>query len=563
MTRRLTALALALVLALSLTGCWEAEPEPDDFWGDELPPEEQETSQREPAQISDFTLPYLSGQTFDPVTCIDGVQQTVGALLYEPLFTLDNSFAPQPVLCEHSSCDAQALTWTFALRSAVFSDGTALTANDVLAAYRRAAESARYGARFANVASMKAQDAHTLIVTLTQANGSFPALLDIPIVKAGTENDLVPLGTGPYVYTTAADGAALTANPHWQGSSLPLERIALAAVKDNDTALSRFASRSVHFLCLDPTGTGARTVGGAVESTDVPTAAMQYLGFNLSRTPLNDAAVRRAMSGVIDRGTLVSSLLSGHGTAAQLPIAPQDADYPKTYEYRTTAEEYAAALETAGVTAARPRSLTLLVNEENAFKRAVAESLCAQLTTAALTVTVRELPWGEYAAALEAGRLRPLPRRGAPDRRLGRGRTARRRRRAELRRLCERAALRPERRLPARRERLRRAVCQGLCRGNALCAAALQVQNGAHAIRSRGRHDPNGFRSVLRLRGLALPPLRLGELSASPNNKKAFRDLLSVAKRFFNIQGRFPAQYWRTTATTLPSTSHSRPSMGW
>ena len=345
MTRRLTALALALVLALSLTGCWEAEPEPDDFWGDELPPEEQETSQREPAQISDFTLPYLSGQTFDPVTCIDGVQQTVGALLYEPLFTLDNSFAPQPVLCEHSSCDAQALTWTFALRSAVFSDGTALTANDVLAAYRRAAESARCGARFANVASMKAQDAHTLIVTLTQANGSFPALLDIPIVKAGTENDLVPLGTGPYVYTTAADGAALTANPHWQGSSLPLERIALAAVKDNDTALSRFASRSVHFLCLDPTGTGARTVGGAVESTDVPTAAMQYLGFNLSRTPLNDAAVRRAMSGVIDRGTLVSSLLSGHGTAAQLPIAPQDADYPKTYEYRTTAEEYAAALE--------------------------------------------------------------------------------------------------------------------------------------------------------------------------------------------------------------------------
>lgn len=140
-----------------------------------------------------------------------------------------------------------------------------------------------------------------------------------------------------------------------------------------------------------------------MESTDVPTAAMQYLGFNLSRTPLNDAAVRRAMSGVIDRGTLVSSLLSGHGTAAQLPIAPQDADYPKTYEYRTTAEEYAAALETAGVTAARPRSLTLLVNEENAFKRAVAESLCAQLTTAALTVTVRELPWEDYVAALQGG----------------------------------------------------------------------------------------------------------------------------------------------------------------
>ena len=60
---------------------------------------------------------------------------------------------------------------------------------------------------------MKAQDAHTLVITLTRSNGSFPALLDIPIVKVGTENDLVPLGTGPYVYTTAADGAALTAIP--------------------------------------------------------------------------------------------------------------------------------------------------------------------------------------------------------------------------------------------------------------------------------------------------------------------------------------------------------------
>ena len=43
MTRRLTALALALVLALSLTGCWEAEPEPDDFWNDDLSsPSEEE-----------------------------------------------------------------------------------------------------------------------------------------------------------------------------------------------------------------------------------------------------------------------------------------------------------------------------------------------------------------------------------------------------------------------------------------------------------------------------------------------------------------------------------------
>lgn len=405
MRRRLMALALALVLALSLTGCWEDEAEPDDFWDGALP-QEDETPAREPARISEFTLPYLTGQTLDPVTCIDGVQQTVGALLYEPLFYNPPAAEAETQLwlCLHAE-SSDYLTWVFSLRSDVtFSDGSPLTANDVLATYRRAAASERYGTRFAKVASMKARDTHTLVITLTRANCFFSRLLDIPVVKSGTENDLVPLGTGPYVYTGGTDGAALTVNERWwRDAALPLGRIALAAAKDNDTALSLFASRSVHFLCLDPTGTGARTVGGAVELHDVPTTTMQYLGFNLGRTPLGSAAVRRAMSGLIDREELVSSRLSGHGTAAQLPLLPQGSPPASQYEYTVSASDYAAALKEASVSDARPRSLTLLVNEESSFKRAVAESLCAQLSTAALTVTVRALPWEDYLAALQSG----------------------------------------------------------------------------------------------------------------------------------------------------------------
>ena len=413
MTRRLTALALALVLALSLTGCWEAEPEPDDFWNDDLSSPSEEEPQREPAQISDFTLPYLSGQTFDPVTCIDGVQQTVGALLYEPLFALDRTFQPKPVLCEsmaQSADNAGRPVLTFTLRGdAVFSDESPLTAKDVLATYRRAAESERYGARFAGVVSMAAQDDRRLVITLAQENAFFDRLLDIPIVKAGTENALVPLGTGPYVYTTDADGAALTASTGWwRGEALPLARIALAAAKDNDTAVSLFASQIVHFLLVDPVGVAAAPTSGAVTLTDIPTTIMQYLGFNLSHTPLDDAAVRRAMSGVLDRDTLVSSLLSGHGTAAQLPVlmqsfSPSDREQLGRYEYRIPTADYAAALEAAGVTDARPRSLTLLVNEENSFKRTLAESICTQLSTDILTVTPRVLPWADYLSALQKG----------------------------------------------------------------------------------------------------------------------------------------------------------------
>ena len=408
MTRRLTALALALVLALSLTGCWEAEPEPDDFWGDELPPEEQETSQREPAQISDFTLPYLSGQTFDPVTCIDGVQQTVGALLYESLFTLDASFTPQPVLCERSSCDAETLTWTFALRSAVFSDGTALTANDVLAAYRRAAESARYGARFANVASMKAQDAHTLIVTLTQANGSFPALLDIPIVKAGTENRTAPTGSGPYLFAKDDTGAYLTANSRWwqDSSVLPLSTIRLQHCKDQDSALYAFTSREVQLLTLDLTGSNSTGVSGAGDYAEAATPVMQFLGMNTRRESLSDPALRRALSAGIDRETLVSSCLLGQGTAAQLPASPAYAGYDTALETPYDTAAYNRLLNAALGEQAEdetPLTLTLLVNEESSFKVSAAQEIAMYLNTARLTVTVEAVPWDTFLARLESG----------------------------------------------------------------------------------------------------------------------------------------------------------------
>lgn len=405
MIRRTLSLLAALALALSLCSCREEQAlDTDEFLGDEFM-QTDEPVREEPTvlQVDTLALPYLSAQSFDPVTCIDGVQQTVGSLLYEGLFTLDEHFAPQNVLCSHYIYDEESLTYTFTLRTDVcFSDGSPLTAADVLATYRRAESSARYGARFAAVSAMKAVDEQKLTITLREANASFCALLDIPIVKAGTENDTVPLGTGPYVYAKEQDGAALLVNHEWRGTP-PLTRIRLISAKDNSTSLSLFSSRSVHFLYLDPTEAGVHSAVGAAALQNVPTTTMQFLGFNTRRALLADASVRRAMSGVLDRTSIASALLSGHALPAQFPVSPASALYPQSMEYRTKASVYTAALEAAGVHAGAPRQLTLLVNEENSFKSSIAESLCTQLSTDALTVVLRSLPWEDYLAALQRG----------------------------------------------------------------------------------------------------------------------------------------------------------------
>ena len=185
MTRRLTvltcALALALLLSLLLARCWPspAEPDEDDFWDDSPPPQEDDAAL---TPITSFALPYLQGVTLDPLTCPDGIQQTLGALLYEGLFVLDGTFAPQNVLCARYEHNDACTSYTFYLREGVvFSDGSPLTAADVLAALRRAQQSERYGARLANVASMRVSGG-ALVVTLSRPDSAFPALLDSPIV---------------------------------------------------------------------------------------------------------------------------------------------------------------------------------------------------------------------------------------------------------------------------------------------------------------------------------------------------------------------------------------------
>ena len=148
---------LCLVCTLSmLTGCW-SDPPMDSM---ELPGQgTQEEPEEEVALPTSFALPYASDQTLDPVTCPDGIQQTVGSLLYEGLFRLDLQLEPQPWLCRSYSYDPATFTYTFTLRSGVtFSDGSALTAADVAATLQRARTSQRYGARLAQVAAVSKSD---------------------------------------------------------------------------------------------------------------------------------------------------------------------------------------------------------------------------------------------------------------------------------------------------------------------------------------------------------------------------------------------------------------------
>lgn len=404
MKKQLLSLLCAGALMLTLSGCWD---ETEDMSGSLMPEDLQEDPVQEEEKEEvllplSFSLPYSADQTLDPITCADGMQQVVGALLYEGLFQLDTQLEPQPRLCSSYTYDPETFTYVFTLRSGVlFSDGTALTADDVAASLRRAKSSQRYSARLAQMASVTAGSG-TVTVVLTSANTGFPALLDIPIVKAGTESNLVPVGTGAYYYTQDETGVFLLANDNWwMGGGQPVARIGLSSASDWESMLYQFTSHDVQLITADLTGTSPISATGNVSFQDADTTIFQYLGINTTKAPLNDPAVRQALNQGIDRATLTSAFLSGHALPAQFPVSPVCSLYPGDLEQEYIYDNFAQALGTA--VNSRAWTLTLLVNEENSFKVSAAKYLAQTLSASGVTIQVETLPWESYVAALAAG----------------------------------------------------------------------------------------------------------------------------------------------------------------
>lgn len=404
--RRIPLTAALLAVLVLLSGCWsEGEHLPEDSMV--IQPEEEPVSEEVPAALpEEFSLPYLPGQSFDPITCSDGIQQTVGALLYEGLFSLDDTFTPQKTLCSDYSYDAASMTFTFILRSDVtFSDGSALTAKDVVDQLNRARTSPRYSARFEDVASITGSGT-TVTVVLSSPNTSFPSLLDIPIVKSGTEGNTVPLGTGPYCYMTDENGPYLRANSAWWGNqSAPVERIELVESQDIDTTLYQLTSHDIQLIAADLTGSKTISTTGSISFSETDTTILQFVGINTTDSLLSDPAVRRAIGLGINRDTAISAFLSSHGIATQFPISPRSPLYPSDLEEPYSYEAFEAAMTSAGLHSGSHHTLTMIVNEENSFKVSVAKYIASSLSVFDLTVTVKTMPYEEYVAALSSGQF--------------------------------------------------------------------------------------------------------------------------------------------------------------
>src|SRR5437016_3356471 len=153
-------------------------------------------------------------RSLDPIWTTANITAYHGAMIYDTLFALDEQMRPQPQMVGKWGLSDDKLTYTFELRDGLkFSDGAAVTADDVVASIRRWA--VRDGAgqhMMARVKDLSKKDDKTFVIALKEPYGlmldvmaktATPLLYIMRKKEAETDpNQQVTeyIGSGPFIY---------------------------------------------------------------------------------------------------------------------------------------------------------------------------------------------------------------------------------------------------------------------------------------------------------------------------------------------------------------------------
>lgn len=391
-------LCAALMLCL-LCGCREEKPvyvpTGDGLAGD-TPGNSAVTPPSDDTR--EMALLYDAKAGMNPYECMSYTNRVLFSLMYQGLFTLDRSYQVSPMLCESYLVSADMKAYTFYISQALFSDGTAVTADDVVASLNAARESAWYGGRLQYVTSVSAYG-DAVMVELDTAMEDLPILLDIPIVKASQVKADAPAGTGPY----RLDGTQLKRVAGWWCSAdltVSSDSIALLEAGSAAENRDRFEIDGVSLVCTDPGNVNFVDYHSDYELWEVENGLFLYLACNSESEVFSNDAVRAALTHAIDRDKLVDDYYNNFARSAQLPCSPLSPYYESSLavNYGYDPDRLKMVLEQEDLVGSE---ITLLLNGDDTTRVRVGNAIAEMLEQAGLVVTIQESTTADFVSDLE------------------------------------------------------------------------------------------------------------------------------------------------------------------
>lgn len=371
-------------------------------------------SQKTSGGTEKLSLPYVKGDSLNPFTAKSLPNQMLSTVLYDSLYSVDATLSPQPLLAATGSVSGTQVR--VALKSGlVFSDGSSLSASDVVYSFEKAAASPHYRAQLSNFSGAKAQGGE-IVFTLKTADPYALACLDFAVIKRGSDSSetAIPVGSGRYCAARGDSSVTLKANKVWSGgNTMKFASISLVDVPDSSSIIHSLEIGNVNFIFKDLSDGVYQRINA--NTTEFLMNNLVFLGIQSKNELLQNPKILQAMSLALAREEIASSAYQGHAAASAVPFRP-DWNALKglsTADVKQNKEAAVKLLQEAGFDktdfsgartgGGKTLQFTLAVNQDNPFRLSAANMIATQLSAVGIQVTVSQLAWADYTKAVQGG----------------------------------------------------------------------------------------------------------------------------------------------------------------
>jgi oligopeptide transport system substrate-binding protein len=352
----------------------------------------------------------------DPQLAVGTADDAVLSALFEGLTAEDPAdLHPMPGVAARWDVSPDGVVYTFHLRpDARWSDGTVLTAQDVVDSWKRMLSPALGATRASQLYLLQGAEAYSksggdfsqvgvrasapdvLVVTLEHPAPWFLSLLSSPAwmpvpVRAMAAYGAVTdrgnpwaepgkaVGNGPFVLESWRHGQEIVVRrspTYWNRDALRLKAIHFRIFESIDAEERAFRTGQLHVTETLPPGRidAYRAQSGSPLRLD-PLLGTAFVRFNVHRPALNDSRIRQALALAVDREALVERILRGGQSAASSFTLPGMGGYvPPSVDGHDVARAQALLREAGREGGAGLPEFALLYNQSE-LHRAEAEAL--------------------------------------------------------------------------------------------------------------------------------------------------------------------------------------------
>jgi len=356
--------------------------------------------------------------TIDPRYASDVYGLRVSRLVHATLIAPhEETLAPEPWLASSIEEDSSGSLIVTLRDGARFHDGIAITAGDVVATFQAAADESlamparRIAIELAKIDALDGPSGRRVRFSSKSPRAVLRLDLDMAILKASearSPRNARLTGSGPYVATRAEETAIhLTpASTYASWASAAKRPLVIRTVRDEAARAMRILASSADVasnalsppLALSlPTRSDAPEGLAAVRRAGGSTT---FLAHNVTRSPLEDADVRRAIGFAIDRAQIIEAKLGGAAKIATSMLPKTIALAPRTTHETPfdlgSAKSVLAPLGRKGV------RLSLVASADRS-RTGIARAIAQMIGDAGLPVDVRFYELGTLFARLSAG----------------------------------------------------------------------------------------------------------------------------------------------------------------